>query len=134
MQGTRSIAIHAPRDTVYAQVAELSRHPAWKQGLRVEPDEPGPTRLGSTYSTWGRHPDRRHRNRETITELREGALLAFEGVDDRLGVINHRYELRTASTSTVVVHSASAELHSGCCGSCSRSCHGRWSRSCSTAP
>jgi hypothetical protein len=110
MQGTSSIAIHAPRDAVYAQVAEFSRHPTWKRGLRVEPDQIDPTRLGSIYTTWGRHPDRRHRNRETVTELREGVLLAFDGVDDRLGVFHHRFELRTAGRSTVVVRSASAEL------------------------
>jgi hypothetical protein len=110
MQGTSSIAIHAPRDAVYAQIADFSRHRAWKRGLRVESDRLGPTRLGSTYTTWGRHPDRRHRNRETVTELREGALLSFDGVDDRLGVFHHRFELRTAGGSTVVVRSASAEL------------------------
>jgi hypothetical protein len=110
MQGSASIAVHAPREVVYAHVAELTRHPAWRPRLRVEPDGLGPTQVGASYMTWGRHPERHRVNHETVTELVEPWLVAFDGVDERLGVFHHRFELHEAGASTVIVRTAGADL------------------------
>ena len=104
------ILIDAPLERVFDAVADFGKHPAWKKGLRVQPHTPGPTRVGSTFTSWGRHPEKRRPNHETVTELDAGHALAFDGVDARLGVFHHRFTVEPVGTSTRVTRTASADL------------------------
>lgn len=110
MTGRSEILIDAPAERVFDAVVDFSKHPAWKKGLRVQPDTPGPTRVGSTFTSWGRHPEKHRPNHETVTELDAGHTLAFDGVDPRLGVFHHRFTVEPIGASTRVTRTASADL------------------------
>jgi hypothetical protein len=110
MTGRSTILIDAPADRVFDAVANVDTHTAWKKGLRIQPHTPGPTRVGSAFTTWGRHPEKHRPNHETITELDPGHAVAFDGVDERLGVFHHRFTIEPDGASTRVTRTASADL------------------------
>jgi uncharacterized protein YndB with AHSA1/START domain len=110
MTGHSEILIDALPERVFDAIADFSKHRAWNKRLRIQPHTPGPTRVGSTFTSWGRHPEKHRPNHETVTEYDAGHALAFDGVDERLGVFHHRFTVEPAGASTRVTRTASADL------------------------
>lgn len=50
---TTQIIVHAPLDATFAYISDLSRHPEWNDGLRIEALRPGPVAVGKRYISHG---------------------------------------------------------------------------------
>ena len=50
---TCQILVHAPLESTFEYVSDLSRHPEWSDGLRIEALTPGPNAVGKEYLSHG---------------------------------------------------------------------------------
>ncbi len=79
----RTSLIDAPRERVYAYLADFSRHPEWaepKHHLRLQP--PAQVRVGATFTSIGKDLGRDSRNFVTITELVPNERIVYQADQD----------------------------------------------------
>jgi hypothetical protein len=50
---TSQILVHAPLESTFEYVSDLSRHPEWNSGLKIEAMTPGPIAVGKEYLSHG---------------------------------------------------------------------------------
>ena len=50
---TNQILVHAPLRPTFEYVSDLSLHPEWSGGLKIEAVEPGPVTVGKEYVSQG---------------------------------------------------------------------------------
>ena len=83
-----SVDINAPRDRVFAYVADISRHPEWGMDL-IEVDGPrGVAQEGFTYQTAGTLRGKRNESTLFVSALQAPELLEFEAQDSS-GIVGH---------------------------------------------
>jgi uncharacterized membrane protein len=99
------ITIDVAAEAVYAYVSDFARHGEWGgHGLTVTKDDPGPTAVGSTFSTEAKQFGTQ-RERSTITDLDAGKLFGWDSKGG-LGLTHHSFELTEQGGSTEVTKSA----------------------------
>src|SRR6266498_4175377 len=50
---SEQILVHAPLQSTFDYVSDLSRHPEWNGGLKIEALTPGPIAVGKEYASRG---------------------------------------------------------------------------------
>lgn len=106
--GHSKIWINATPHDIYPYLADFRCHPRWRPRLSVEPAPDGPTSVGDTYRTRGRHPERHRQNLETVTRLEPDEIVEFEGLDKSLGTFQHTFLLTQDDDGTRVTRTAAA--------------------------
>lgn len=72
---TNQILVQAPLQTTFEYVSDLSRHPEWSGGLKIEEATPDPIAVGKEYSSHGISVQHLHlsADRRTIDEQVHGS-------------------------------------------------------------
>jgi uncharacterized protein YndB with AHSA1/START domain len=98
MRVEKQITIAAPRDKVFAYVADFRKHPEWAgHNLEVALPE-GPIAVGTTFSTLG-HQLGKQNDTITVVELEPGRRMAFE-TKGKAGIVRHWFDTQDADGST----------------------------------
>lgn len=95
--------IDAPRDRVWAYLADFGRHPEWARPgdqLRIQP--PTEVRAGATFSSVGRDMGRDAKNAVTITEVVPGERIVYVATMDKGTVWRNAFELEHVAGRTRV--------------------------------
>ena len=79
----RQILIDAPVDSVFAYLADLSRHPEWAaHDLHVEQTSEGPVGVGTTFTSVGHQMGRDNENKVSVVEFVANERIAYESQFD----------------------------------------------------
>jgi len=93
--------IAAPLQKVYDYVSDFNRHGEWAgHGLQVTKDEPGPTTVGSTFSTVAKQFGTQ-REHSTVKEMTPPSRFVWES-KGALGRITHWFALSEDGGSTTL--------------------------------
>ena len=100
MRVEKQVTISAPRDKVFAYVADFKKHPEWA-GHNLEVTLPdGPVAVGTTFSTLG-HQLGKQNDTVTVVEFDPGRRIAFE-TEGKAGTVRHWFEVQDANGSTTL--------------------------------
>jgi uncharacterized protein YndB with AHSA1/START domain len=95
--------IDAPRDSVWAYLADFGRHPEWarpEDQLRIQP--PTEVRAGATFTSVGKDMGRDSKNEVTITEVVPGERIVYVAEMDKGTVWRNAFELEQVGGRTRV--------------------------------
>jgi uncharacterized protein YndB with AHSA1/START domain len=84
------ILVHAPLQTVFDYVSDLSRHPEWSGGLKIEPVDSGPIAVGKEYVSHGEVAVQKDRpNKVRVSEYEPPHKFGFIAHDPDFGNVSH---------------------------------------------
>jgi uncharacterized protein YndB with AHSA1/START domain len=108
-----AVAVHidAPPEQVFAEIADLTRHPSWAADpLTVAPVAPGqPVEVGAGYRSVARSKGKTIEAELQVTAFEPPTRFAFT-VSDLTGRYEHVFTLRPAAGGTRVERSVTATL------------------------
>lgn len=109
---TFQIVISAKPETVFAYVADLTRHGEWSGGqLKVEAVSAGPVGVGSQYRSFGEVAGQKDRPNELhVTGYEPPARFAFVAQDPDFKEVSHEFTFRPQDGGTVMERAVTAEL------------------------
>jgi len=112
---TRShqILVHAPLQSVFNYVSDLTRHPEWSGGeLKIEAVAPGPVAVGKEYVSRGEVAGQKDRpNRVQITEYESPRRFGFVANDPDFGEVPHVFTFAEQDGGTLVKRTMTVSLH-----------------------
>jgi uncharacterized protein YndB with AHSA1/START domain len=97
-----SVDIKAPRDTVFAYVADISRHPEWGMDLTEVNGPKGPAQEGFTYQTVGTLKGKRNESTVFVSEVQPPQRLEFEAQDSS-GIVGHEFTFEATNDGSTFV-------------------------------
>jgi uncharacterized protein YndB with AHSA1/START domain len=106
-----AVQIDAPPEQVFAEVADLTRHPLWAADpLTVEPVAPGqPVDVGARYRSVARSKGKTIEAELQVTAYDPTARFAFT-VTDLTGRYEHVFTLQPSAAGTLVERAVTAQL------------------------
>ncbi|MCI0555407.1 MAG: SRPBCC family protein [Anaerolineae bacterium] len=98
------ILVHAPLQTVFDYVSDLTKHPEWSGGeLKIEAITPGPIAVGKEYQSHGEVAMQKDRpNTVQVTEYEPPHKFAIVSNDPDFGKVTHVFTF-TEQTGGVLV-------------------------------
>lgn len=96
-----SVDINAPRDQVFAYVADISRHTEWGMDLTEVSGPKGPAHEGSVYQTAGMLKGKRNESTVFVSDVQPPERLEFEAQDSS-GIVGHVFTFEPNNGSTHV--------------------------------
>src|SRR5215510_9463371 len=88
---TVQVFAHAPLQTAFDYVSDLSKHPEWSGGeLKIEPLTPEPIAVGKAYRSQGQVATQKNRpNQLQVTEYDPPRRFSFVAKDPDFGDVSH---------------------------------------------
>jgi len=87
---SEQILVHAPLQTTFDYVSDLSRHPEWSGGLKIEALSPGPIEVGKEYSSRGEVAVQKNRpNTVRVSVYEPPQKFGFVAKDADFGDVSH---------------------------------------------
>ncbi|HET9911430.1 MAG TPA: SRPBCC family protein [Anaerolineales bacterium] len=88
---SHQVLVHAPLQTVFDYVSDLTRHPEWSSGqLKIEALTPGPVAVGKEYLSRGEVAVQKDRpNKIQIMEYKSPQRFGFVANDPDFGRVSH---------------------------------------------
>jgi len=84
------ILVHTTVDSAFEYVSDLSRHPEWSGGLKIEAVEPGPIAVGKEYISHGVVAVQKDRpNRVRVSHHDPPHKFGFVSEDPDFGMVSH---------------------------------------------
>lgn len=87
---TNQILVHAPLQAAFEYVSDLSRHPEWNSGLKIETVEPDPVSVGKEYLSHGVVVVQKDRpNTVRVSHFKPPHKFGFVSEDPDFGEVSH---------------------------------------------
>ena len=101
---THSILVHAPLQSIFDYVSDLTRHPEWSDGeLKIEPVTPGPIGVGKEYISRGEVAIQKDRpNTVRISEYEPPYTFGFVANDPGFGDLSHVFTFTEQSAGVLI--------------------------------
>lgn len=107
------VLIHAPLQSVFDYVSDLTRHPEWSSGqLIIAAVTPEPVAVGKEYISRGevlRQKDRQ--NTVRVTQYEPPRMFGFAAVDPDFGEVPHVFTFHEQEAGVLVVRTMTVSLH-----------------------
>lgn len=108
---TFRLAINAKPETVFAYVADLTKHGEWNNGLLIEAITTGPVRVGSQYRSRGVVLNQKDRPNELrVTEYEPTTRFAFAAQDPDFKEVTHTFTFRAQAAGTLMERTVTVNL------------------------
>ena len=110
---SHQILIHAPPQTVFNYVSDLTTHPEWSGGeLRIEEVSPGPIAVGKEYRSRGEVAIQKDRtNTLQITQYDAPHTFGFAAQDPDFGRVTHVFTFAEQSGGVLVTRTMTVNLN-----------------------
>jgi uncharacterized protein YndB with AHSA1/START domain len=110
---THSILVHAPLQSVFEYVSNLTRHPEWSGGeLKIEPLAPGPIGVGKEYVSRGEVAIQKDRpNTVRISKYEPPHTFGFVANDPDFGDVSHVFTFTEQSAGILIQRMMTLSLH-----------------------
>jgi uncharacterized protein YndB with AHSA1/START domain len=109
---TSQVLIHAPLQSVFDYVSDLTRHPEWNGGLKIEAVTPGPVAVGKEYVSQGAVAAQKNRpNTVQVTEYAAPRIFSFVARDPDFGKVFHAFNFTEQKGGTLVTRTMTVNLN-----------------------
>jgi uncharacterized protein YndB with AHSA1/START domain len=106
------VLVHAPLQTVFDYVSDLTKHPEWSGGeLKIEALSPGPVAVGKEYLSKGAVALEKDRpNQLEITEYAPPRVFGFVAHDPDFGKVFHTFHFAEQEGGVLVTRTTTLAL------------------------
>jgi hypothetical protein len=110
---THKIVVHAPLQTAFDYVSDLTRHPEWSGGeLKIEALTPGPIAVGKEYVSRGEVAVQKDRpNTVRISGYRPPHTFGFVANDPDFGDVSHVFTFTEQNGGTLIQRTMTLSLN-----------------------
>ena len=108
---THEVLVRAPQQTAFDYVSDLTRHPEWNGGLKIEEVSPGPVQVGKEYVSHGAVATQKNRaNAVQITEHASPRVFGFVAFDPSFGKVFHVFNFREQNEGVLITRTMTLSL------------------------
>ena len=108
---THEVLVRVPQQIAYDYVADLTRHPEWNGGLKIEEVSPGPVQVGKEYVSHGAVATQKDRpNALQITEHAPPRVFGFVAFDPGFGKVFHVFNFREQNEGVLITRTMTLAL------------------------
>lgn len=109
---TTQVLIHAPLQTVFDYVSDLTKHPEWSGGeLKIEAVSPGPIAVGKEYISHGQVATQKNRpNTVQVTEYAPPRVFSIVALDPDFGKVFHVFNFAEQNGGVLVTRTMTVSL------------------------
>jgi hypothetical protein len=109
---TNQIFAHAPLEPTFGYVSDLSRHPEWNDGLKIEAVMPGPVAVGKEYISHGVVTVQKDRpNTVRVTHYEPPHKFGFVAQDPDFGEAAHMFTFSTQNGDVLITRTMTLVLN-----------------------
>ena len=110
---TSQVLVHAPLQTVFDYVSDLTKHPEWSGGeLKIEAVSSGPIAVGKEYLSKGEVAIQKERpNQLQITEYEPPRKFGFVAKDPDFGKVSHVFTFTEQNDGVLVTRTMTVSLN-----------------------
>ena len=110
---SHQVLVHAPLQTVFDYVSDLTRHPEWSGGqLRIEAIRPGPIAVGKEYQSHGEVAGQKNRpNTVQVTQYDSPRRFAFVSNDPDFGKVPHEFTFTQQTGGVLITRTMTVTLN-----------------------
>jgi uncharacterized protein YndB with AHSA1/START domain len=111
---TRShqIFVHAPLQSTFDYVSDITRHPEWNGGLAIEALTPGPVEIGKEYRSRGEVAAQKNRpNTVRISKYEPPDKFGFIAQDPNFGHVAHEFTFTQQNNGTLITRAMTVNLN-----------------------
>lgn len=108
---THQVFVRAPQQTVFDYVSDLTRHPEWNGGLKIEAVSPGPVQVGKEYVSHGVVATQKNRpNTVQVTEYASPRVFGFVAQEPDFGKVFHVFNFTEQNGGVLVTRTMTVSL------------------------
>ena len=111
---TRSpqVLVHAPLQTVFDYVSDLSKHPEWSGGLKIEAVSSDPIGVGKEYFSHGEVAVQKDRpNKVQVSEYEPPHKFGFIANDPDFGKVSHIFTFTEQNGGVLITRTMTVSLN-----------------------
>ena len=109
---SHQIFVRAPLRSTFDYVSDLTRHPEWNGGLRIEALTPGPVAIGKEYQSRGEVAVQKNRpNTVRVSEYEPPDKFGFIAHDPDFGDVVHEFMFAEQSGGTLITRAMTVNLN-----------------------
>ncbi len=111
---TRShqVLAHAPLQSTFEYVSDLTRHPEWSGGLKIEPVTPGPIMVGKEYRSHGEVAVQKNRpNTVQVSQYEPPRKFGFVARDPNFGKVTHEFTFAKENADVLITRTMTVDLN-----------------------
>lgn len=107
------VLVHAPLQTVFDYVSDLTRHPEWSSGeLKIESVSPGPIAVGKEYRSRGEVATQKDRlNTVRVSHYEPPHTFGFVANDPDAGDVSHIFKFKEQDGGVLVERTMTLSLN-----------------------
>ena len=108
---TSKVLIRAPLLSAFDYVSDLTKHPEWNGGLKIEAVSPGPVAVGKEYGSQGAVATQKNRpNTVQVTEYAPPRIFSFVARDPDFGKVFHVFNFTEQNGGALVTRTMTVTL------------------------
>ena len=105
------VLIRAPLQSVFDYLSDLTKHPEWNGGLKIEAVSPGPVAVGKEYGSQGAVATQKNRpNTVQVTEYAPPRIFSFVARDPDFGKVFHVFNFTEQNGGVLVTRTMTVTL------------------------
>ena len=109
---THRILVHAPLESTFDYVSDLSRHPDWNDGLKIEAVTPDPIAVGKEYTSHGVVAVQKDRpNTVRVSHYEPPQKFGFISEDPDFGEVSHGFTFSTQNGDVLIMRMMTVALN-----------------------
>jgi len=109
---THQIFVHAPLQTAFDYVSDISKHPEWNGGLKIDPVSSDPIGIGKEYSSRGEVAIQKDRpNKVTVSEYEPPHKFGFIANDPDFGKVSHIFTFTEQNGGVLIQRAMTVSLN-----------------------
>ena len=109
---TNQILVRAPLEATFEYVSDLSRHPEWSGGLKIEVAEPGPIAVGKEYISHGEVAVQKDRpNTVRVSQYEPPHKFGFVANDPDFGEVLHVLTFSAQNDNVLITRTMTVTLN-----------------------
>ena len=109
---TSQVLVRAPLQTVFDYVSDLTRHPEWNGGLKIEAVSPGAVEVGKEYISHGAVATQKNRpNTVQVTEYAPPRIFSFVALDPNFGKVFHTFNFTEHDGGVMITRTMTVTLN-----------------------
>ena len=109
---SHSILVHVPLQSAFDYVSDLTRHPEWNRGLRIEEVTPGPIAVGKEYVSRGEVAVQKNRpNTVRVSQYEPPKKFGFVAHDPDFGNVSHVFTFAEQNGAILITRIMTVNLN-----------------------
>jgi len=106
------ILVRAPLESTFEYVSDLTRHPDWNGGLKIEAVEPGPIAVGKEYVSHGEVAVQKDRpNTVRVSEYEPPYIFGFIARDPNFGNVSHVFTFHQQNDDVLITRTMTVSMN-----------------------